>query len=119
VCKGTASCFSDTVRYIVDGDTLDVGTVRIRLTLVNTPEVGQSGYAEAKRFTAQTCTVGSQALVDEDDGQTGGSYGRTVAVVYCGDVNLNAALVKSGDAVLVPYFCNVSEFADEAWTGCP
>src|SRR5438034_11496701 len=118
-CRGSAHCFSDTVTYIVDGDTLDVGSTRIRLTLVNSPEVGQPGYTEAKQFTAQTCPVGSQALVDEDDGQTGGSYGRMVAVVYCGGVNLNGALLTSGNAVLVVYYCSVSEFADEPWTGCP
>jgi micrococcal nuclease len=88
------------------------------LALVNTPEVGQSGFAEAKAFTARTCPVESRALVDQDDGQPGGSYGRMVAVIYCGGVNLNAALLKSGDAVPVPYYCNVSEFANEAWTGC-
>jgi len=42
-----------------------------------------------------------------------------VAVVYCGDVSLNAALLSAGDAVLVPYYCNVSEFANETWAGCP
>src|SRR5437879_13284407 len=47
-CRGTAACFTDKVTYIVDGDTLDVGSTRIRLTLVNSPEVGQPGYAEAK-----------------------------------------------------------------------
>src|SRR2546422_5818647 len=118
-CKGTAACFTDTVTYIVDGDTLDVGSTRIRLALVNSPEVGEPGYTEAKQFTAQTCPVGTQALVDEDDGQTGGSYGRMVAVVYCGGVNLNAALLSSGNAVLVTYYCSVSEFASEPWTGCP
>ena len=118
-CKGTAACFTDTVTYIVDGDTLDVGSTRVRLTLVNSPEVGQPGYTEAKQFTAQTCAVGTQALVDEDDGQTGGSYGRMVALVYCGGVNLNAALLSSGNAVLVTYYCSVSEFASEPWTGCP
>ncbi len=118
-CKGTAACFTDSVAYIVDGDTLDVGSTRIRLALVNSPEVGQPGYTEAKQFTAQTCPVGSQALVDEDDGQTGGSYGRMIAVVYCGSANLNAALLTSGNAVLVTYYCSVSEFADEPWTGCP
>jgi len=118
-CKGTAACFTDAVTYIVDGDTLDVGSTRIRLALVNSPEVGQSGYTEAKQFTAQTCPVGTQALVDEDDGQTGGSYGRMVAVVYCAGVNLNAALLSSGNAVLVEYYCSVSEFASEPWTGCP
>ena len=118
-CRGTASCFTDTVAYIVDGDTLDVGSTRIRLALVNSPEVGQPGSTEAKQFTAQTCPVGSSALVDEDDGQTGGSYGRMIAVVYCGGDNLNAALLTSGNAVLVTYYCSVSEFADEPWTGCP
>ena len=118
-CKGTAACFTDTVTYIVDGDTLDVGSTRIRLALVNSPEVGQPGYAEAKGFTSQTCPVGSSALVDEDDGQTGGSFGRMIAVVYCGSVNLNAALLGSGNAVLVTFYCSVSEFADEPWTGCP
>src|SRR5207247_8748679 len=118
-CEGTAACFRDTVTYIVDGDTLDVGSTRIRLTLVNSPEVAQPGYSVAKNFTAKTCPVGSQALVDEDDGQTGGSYGRMVAVVYCGGVNLNAALLSSGNAVLVVYYCSVSEFASEPWTGCP
>ena len=119
MCKGTAACFTDTVAYIVDGDTLDVGSTRIRLALVNTPEVGQPGYTEAKQFTAQLCHVGSQALVDEDDEQTSGSYGRTVAVVYCGGANLNAELLRSGLAVLVTYYCGVSEFAEESWTGCP
>src|SRR5438445_6582188 len=118
-CEGTAACFTDSVTYIVDGDTLDVGSTRIRLALVNSSEVGQPGYAEAKQFTAQTCPVGSSALVDEDDGQTGGSYGRMVALVYCGGVNLNAELLSSGNAVLVTYYCSVSEFADEPWTGCP
>ncbi len=117
-CRGTAACFKDSVTYIVDGDTLDVGTTRIRLALVNTPEVGEPGYVEAKRFTAQTCPVGIQAAVDEDDGQTGGSYGRMIAVVYCQGVNLNEALLGSGHAVLLTYYCPVSEFADEAWTGC-
>src|SRR3989442_6789318 len=86
-CKGTAACFTDTVTYIVDGDTLDVGSARIRLALVNSPEVGEPVYAEAKQFTAQACPVASQALVDEDDGQTGGGSGRKVAVVFCGGVN--------------------------------
>ncbi len=104
-CEGTAACFTDTVTYIVDGDTLDVGSTRIRLALVKSPEVGQPGYAEAKQFTGQTCPVGSSALVDEDDGQTEGSYGPMIAVVYCGGANLNAA--------------PLSEFATEPWTGCP
>ncbi len=118
-CRGAARCFSGPVTHIVDGDTLDVNGVRIRLALVNSPEAGHPGYAEAKSFTTATCPPGSQALVDEDDGQTGGSYGRTVALVTCGGVNLNAALLGSGNAVILTEFCPVSEFAGDAWaTAC-
>src|SRR2546428_13638816 len=81
-CKGTAACFTASVTYIVDGDTLDVGSTRIRLALVNSPEVGEPGYTEAKQFTSQTCPVAPSAFVDEDDGQQGGSYGGLVALVY-------------------------------------
>src|SRR5256712_6708181 len=102
-CKGTAACFTDTVTYIVDGDTLDVGSTRIRLALVNSPEVGHPGYTEAKQFTTQTCPVGSQALVDEDDGQTGGSYGRMIAGVYSRRADLEGALVRSRQCRLASY----------------
>ncbi|MCI4339769.1 MAG: thermonuclease family protein [Thermoplasmata archaeon] len=118
-CRGSAACFSDTVANIVDGDTLDVGSTRIRLALVNSPEVGQPGASAATAFTAATCPVGSTALVDQDDGQLAGSYGRMVALVWCGGTDLNEALLGSGNAALVSYYCSVSEFADEPWTGCP
>jgi len=114
-CKGTALCYTGTVERIVDGDTLDIGSYKIRLALVNSPESNQTGYEEAKQFTTSLCSVGSQALVDEDDGQTQGSYGRTIAVVYCGGKNLNAELLQSGHAVILTQFCSVSEFATEAW----
>ena len=118
-CRGTARCFTATVTNIVDGDTLDVGDDRIRLALVNTPEVGESGYQAAKDFTATMCPIGTQARVDEDDGQPGGSYGRIVGVVYCGGRNLNAELLASGHAVILTDFCSVSEFAAESWaTAC-
>ena len=120
-CTGTASCFSGTVTRIVDGDTLDVDNIRIRLALVDTPERGFPGYAEATAFTASLCPVGSTALVDEDDGQTAGSFGRMVAKVFCGDKVLNAELVYAGHAVILTNFCTVSEFAGESWAreyGC-
>jgi endonuclease YncB( thermonuclease family) len=37
-CAGNAACFTGPVTKIVDGDTLDVNDMRIRLALVNTPE---------------------------------------------------------------------------------
>ena len=119
-CRGVGHCFWGAIDHVVDGDTLDIQpsggeAVRIRLSLVNTPEVGEPGYQEGKDFTASTCPLGTQALVDEDDGQTGGSYGRMIAVVYCGGTNLNAALLQAGRAEILTQYCSVSEFASEAW----
>src|SRR5436853_6707250 len=59
-CRGTAACFTDTVTYIVDGDTFDVGSTRIRLTVVNSPVVGIPGYSEAQALTNQRCLVRSE-----------------------------------------------------------
>ena len=115
-CRGSARCFEGTVNYVVDGDTLDVDGTRIRLVFVNAPERGQPGYSEAKDFLVTLC-LGSHALVDEDDHQTQGSYGRILAVVYCGARNANADLVGQGYGYW--QYCYVSEFADEPWAiGC-
>jgi endonuclease YncB( thermonuclease family) len=120
-CSGTASCIAGKVTRIVDGDTLYVDNISVRLSLVNTPERGEPGYSEATAFTASLCRVGSEALVDEDDGQTEGSYGRLVAKVFCGDLVLNEQLLEQGHAVMYEQFCSESEFAAEPWAkefGC-
>jgi endonuclease YncB( thermonuclease family) len=70
-CKGSANCFRGTVTEIVGSDTLDVDNSRVRLSMVNTPERGDPGYEEATDTTESECPVGSEALVDEDDGQKG------------------------------------------------
>lgn len=118
---GSAKCFTGTVTKVTDGDTLRVDDIPIRLTLVNTPEKGRPGYSEATNFTSSICPVGSTALVDEDDGQTRGSYGRIVAKVYCGGKMLNEELLHNGYAELYEEYCNVSEFTREDWAigyGC-
>lgn len=115
VCKGKARCFTAAIKGIVDGDTLDIGDFRIRLTLVNTPERGELGYSEAIRFTSSVCPVGSEALADEDDRQPEGSFERMVALVYCSGKNLNAELLDKGLASILTRFCSVSEFAGQSW----
>jgi len=122
-CQGLADCFEGKVTEVVDGDTLDVNNVRIRLALVNTPEVYENGYLDARAFVMTNCGVGTSALVDEDDGQKGGSFGRMIAAVYCGNntTSLNEALLNSSKASILPQFCGVSEFAFSMWAkkyGC-
>ena len=120
-CKGSAQCIKGEVTKIVDGDTLYIGDLKIRLALVNTPEVGEAGYDGAKNFTASLCPVGTQATADQDDKQLKDQYNRTIAVVYCGGKNLNEELLKSGHAVMLTQLCDESEFESESWAreyGC-
>jgi len=95
-CSGSARCISGTVTRIVDADTIHVDGQSIRFALASAPEPNESGGQEAKQFVEKICPVGSKALVDEDDGQTGGSNGRIVAVIYCNGVNLNEAIIEEG-----------------------
>ena len=89
--------------------------------MTNTPEKDENGFTEAKQFTASLCPMGSSVLVDEDDGQTAGSYGRTIAVVYCGNYNLNEQILESGHGWIFTQYCKKSEFRSEDWAvkfGC-
>jgi len=114
------------VTRIVDGDTIDVDGVRIRLALVDTPERGESGYTEAVSFTRNSCPVGSTAVYHADDGQTAGSYGRIIAKVWCLAYNtdgasLNEMLADRGHADILKRFCKTSEFGSDDWAerhGC-
>jgi micrococcal nuclease len=109
---------SGPVTKVVDGDTLDVNNVRVRLALVDTPERGEDGYASAKGFVKNLC-LGGDAEVDIDDGQRGGDrYGREVGVVYCNGVNVNSELLKKGYAITYTDYCEVSEFANDGWAIC-
>ncbi len=123
-CQGQADCFRGIVTEIVDGDTLDINNnIRVRLALVNTPERGESGYTEAIDFVKSVCSIGTDVLVDEDDGQKEGSYDRLIGLVYCLDDNtgddkrvlLNDVLLQGGYAVVFEEFCDTSEFSTAAW----
>ncbi len=104
---------------VIDGDTLDVqGGLRIRLVLVDAPELSESGGSAARDYLTDLC-LGSRALIDEDDFQIGDDpYGRILAVVYCEGTNANAALISSGHADTYYGFCSASEFGSDPWTGC-
>jgi micrococcal nuclease len=127
-CRGTAACFIGNVTKVIDGDTLDVNGIRIRLSLINTPELGMTNFTEAKKLV-QVCPIGSVALVDQDDEQKKGIYGRMIGEVYCNysptnwnsTKNFSEEMLKSGFAVILTKFCAHSEFAIESWVkkyGC-
>ena len=70
---------------------------RIRLVGVNAPEVGEPGYQKAKDFVKSKC-LGKVVGLDIDDAKHYDKYGRILAVVYAGDTNINAELLKRGYA---------------------
>ena len=120
-CKGNAECLQVVVTSIVDGDTLDVNGNRIRLALVNAPELSTVHGKTAKQFVESFCPVGSPALVDQDDLQKVDAFGRVLGLVKCRYVNLNQALLESNLAVIETKFCPESEFRNEDWAlkfGC-
>ncbi len=130
-CSGSAKCITGIVSEIIDGDTIIVEGQSIRFTLTDAPEIYSSteklseqevanGH-KARNVVVEYCPLGSTVLIDEDDGQTKGSYGRIIALVYCNGVNLNETVLDQSTAKLYSKFCSQSEFANQAWAkkhGC-
>lgn len=120
-CLGTAQCFIGTVTEIIDGDTIKVDGQSVRFALSSAPELKGYDGVDARNFIETICPVGSIAIVDEDDGQILGSYGRLVGVITCNDVNLNSELLDSNLGYVEFRFCDSSEFGGESWAvkhGC-
>ena len=120
-CNGVAACFAGPVTRVVDGDTLDVRTERIRLVLVDAPERATRFGPAATEYLRELCPVGSTALVDQDDQQKTDNYGRMLGVVWCGESRANEAIIRAGHARLYNRFCRQSEFGLQLWAvtlGC-
>jgi endonuclease YncB( thermonuclease family) len=120
-CFGNTLCIKGNIKSIVDGDTIYVGTYKVRLSLANTPEKGQGGYSEAKAFTKRLCPVGSTVTIDQDDRQPFDRFKRVVGKVYCSDKVLNYELLSNGHATISKKYCKTSEFSSEGWAvkyGC-
>jgi micrococcal nuclease len=99
---------------VVDGDTIDVeGVGRIRLVGVNTPERGEPGYTSATDFV-KSMVEGKTVYLDIDDAKHYDKYGRTLAVVYIDDKNLNQELLENGYAEVM--YIPPSEFNPYSWT---
>jgi micrococcal nuclease len=120
-CKGYAQCLSGYVTKIVDGDTIHVDGKPIRFSLASAPELDEVSGPEARAFIQTICPVDSLVLVDQDDKQTEGSYGRMIGAIYCNGLSLNEELLDSGLGYLSSEFCENSEFEFYGWAqkhGC-
>jgi len=88
------------------------GIQRVRLVGINSPEIGEEGYEEAKEFVNRTCW-GEEVKLDVDDKRQYDSHYRILAVVYVNDTNLNEQLVKEGYAEIM--YIPPSEFDSREW----
>ncbi|HEX8547955.1 MAG TPA: thermonuclease family protein [Cytophagaceae bacterium] len=91
------SSFTGRVIRVLDGDTIEVltddkKTVRIRLNGIDCPEKNQDFGNVAKEFTSKM-VFGKEVEVDSIGTDR---YGRTIANIICGSINLNQELVKNG-----------------------
>jgi micrococcal nuclease len=108
-CIGDAKCVSQLITEIIDGDTIYTVNYKIRLSLVDTPEINEPGYAEATAFTAQMCPVGSFATIDQDDLQKYDQYDRLLANVYvCVGAIPEPEIVENNCDPSYPDFCIAS-----------
>jgi len=120
-CSGTAACIPGKVTRVVDGDTIEVYGKPVRFSLASAPEHNDVGGREATEFVKSICPIGSSAIVDEDDGQTQGSYGRIIALIHCNGINLNEAILENDHGYIITDFCKDSEFGNSDWAkkyGC-
>jgi len=120
-CLGDEKCLSLNVGKIIDGDTIYADSYKIRLSLVDAPEKGESGFVQASSFTSMSCPVGSRIIVDQDDGQPFDNYDRMLGKVHCETGMINEMLLRNGHAEILPPYCVTSEFAGEYWAqeyGC-
>jgi micrococcal nuclease len=109
--------WSGYVKNVVDGDTVDIcfniyGIQRVRLVGINTPEMGEDGYEEAKEFVNKTCLC-EEVKLDVDDKRQYDPYYRILAVVYVNETNRNEKLVKEGYAEVM--YIPPSEFDSREW----
>jgi len=117
-CTGNAMCVKGKITEILDGGTILVDGTQIRLTLISIPELE---FSKQKEFVEKICPIGSDVLVDEDDGQVGSSYDMIVGKVFCKGIMLNEEILKEGIGGINSIQCSQSEFKDELWVknyGC-
>jgi len=121
-CEGSALCVTGEVVKVVNGKTFYVSiqnkVYRVELALIGLPLQSEEAMRAATTFTRNTC-LGSNVLIDQDDGQKVNSF---IAQVYCSPTkHLNSMLLQTGYVQLDKSQCQSSEFSKLDWAkfyGC-
>ena len=90
---------------VVDGDTLAISDARLRLIAIDAPEGAQTCQNAQQRDydCGREATRELERLIGGREVRCSGDkrdrYGRALVVCFTGEINLNAAMVRSGWAV--------------------
>ena len=112
---GTLTIDNRTVNYekagkclrVIDGNTIEVyGIGKVQLTQVKIDD-SDPGFSQAKKFVEEKC-LGKTVYLDIDDKQPKDKYGRTIAIVYTENADINKELLENNLAN-ISYF-EPSEF---------
>ena len=105
-----------TVTWNVDGNTIEIDGIRIRIPLVDVEDSGDATKPHAI-LARLLCPVGSAAQYDIDNLQMEDRYGRTIAVVYCDTgISLGEIMIEFGLGWINEWYCDKSEFERAEWT---
>lgn len=105
-----------TVTRNVDGNTIHIDDVNIRIPLVDVEDSGNYTMPHAV-LAKLLCPVGSPAQYDIDDKQRQDRYERTIAVVYCNtELHLGEIMIGFGLGWINDDWCDRSEFEFADWT---
>ena len=95
--------------YVIDGDTIYINGVRIRLNSIDTPEVEQTCRTnELIWYCGVEATKAMRHLTKNKTvtciGNTKDQYGRLIANCFVGKMNLNATMVEVGLALAYRHY---------------
>ena len=112
---GTLTINGTTIHYeiagkcleVIDANTIQVyGVGRVQLTQIDTPSA-EPGFSQAKKFVEDRC-LGKTVYLNVDDKKPYDNYGRTLAIVYTENEDINKELLDNNLAK-ISYF-TPSEF---------
>lgn len=99
-----AETFEDTP-YVIDGDSLAFGELRVRLVGIDAPELKQECRSNGKTYACGAkARAYLQSMIGKSDkvacrSEGNDKYGRTLAECSAGAINLNAEMILAGWAV--------------------